>query len=172
MKWLRQDDRRRYIIPGLQSLATRFRGNPVWSPARRLMQKGNPRPDPPDRANSTNRPGVSVPAKGDSSGSNPPLDPQATFVDAPASSDPGATFVDTDATLVDASPLPRSPGRGPVRLQINVPVLQTGDVLAGRYEILQLLGEGGMGAVYKARDRELDRFVAIKLIRRELSSNP
>ena len=44
--------------------------------------------------------------------------------------------------------------------------------MAGRYEILQLLGEGGMGAVYKARDRELDRFVAIKLIRRELSSNP
>ena len=47
-------------------------------------------------------------------------------------------------------------------LQVSVPLLETGDVMAGRYEILQLLGEGGMGAVYKARDRELDRFVAFE----------
>ncbi len=150
------------------------------------MQNRNLRSDPQDRPNSTNQPGVSVPAKGDSSGSHAPVDPDATFVDFPqASSDHEATLVDSDATLVDVDAtlvdagLPRAdrfspPPSGPrtSRIQASGPILQTGDVLGGRYEILQLLGEGGMGAVYKARDRELDRFVALKLIRPELAANP
>ncbi|MFZ3188701.1 MAG: tetratricopeptide repeat protein [Candidatus Sulfotelmatobacter sp.] len=125
--------------------------------------------------------------KSDSSDSNPPLDsdlptlvdfpkypsdPEATLVDAGTPVDPDATLVDGDATLAEGISPPPSFGRKAARVQAHVPLLQTGDVLGGRYEILQMLGEGGMGAVYKARDRELDRFVALKLIRPELAANP
>ena len=37
----------------------------------------------------------------------------------------------------------------------------------GRYQILELIGEGGMATVYKAHDTHLEREVAIKVIRRE-----
>ena len=50
-------------------------------------------------------------------------------------------------------------------------VVRVGAVL-GTYELIELIGEGGMGAVYRARDSRLGREVAIKVIRPELASHP
>ncbi len=47
-----------------------------------------------------------------------------------------------------------------------------GETLANRYDVLELLGVGGMGAVYRARDRDLDELVALKVIKRSLAEVP
>ena len=44
-------------------------------------------------------------------------------------------------------------------------------ILAGRYELLEKIGEGGMAVVFKARDRLLSRFVAIKILRPEYTKD-
>jgi CheY-like chemotaxis protein len=47
-------------------------------------------------------------------------------------------------------------------------MLSTGRVLAGRYEIIEVIGQGGMGTVYRARDRELGEELAVKSVRADL----
>src|ERR1700728_4725292 len=112
------------------------------------MHNRNPRPDPQDRSNAANQAGLSVPAKGESSGSHPPVDADATLIPFPKVSDSEATVVDAFATQVDAfatqldaTPPLGSAGRVNARFQPGV-IFQPFDVLAGRYEILKLLVEG------------------------------
>ena len=47
-----------------------------------------------------------------------------------------------------------------------------GQVLDGRYEIQGRIGKGGMGEVFLARQRIIDRVVALKVLRRELTEQP
>ena len=60
----------------------------------------------------------------------------------------------------------------PIFSHIGATIFHEGDVLGGRYEIHKMLGMGGMGAVYKARDMEVERVVGLKVIRPDLAGNP
>ena len=49
--------------------------------------------------------------------------------------------------------------------------MSAGDVIAGRYELVELIGRGGMSSVWKADDRLLDRTVAIKVLHEQFTQD-
>ena len=56
-------------------------------------------------------------------------------------------------------------------LETKADELRRGTIFAGRYEILEELGGGGMGKVFRVLDRKLEEEVALKLIRPEIAAN-
>jgi serine/threonine protein kinase/tetratricopeptide (TPR) repeat protein len=82
---------------------------------------------------------------------------------------------ETDPT--DAGPDPRSghPFEDiPIRTEtMEAPKeeLTTGSTFAGRYQIIEELGKGGMGKVYKVLDKEVNARIALKLIKPEIASD-
>jgi serine/threonine protein kinase/Flp pilus assembly protein TadD/TolA-binding protein len=56
-------------------------------------------------------------------------------------------------------------------LQTPIKELTTGSTFAGRYQIIEELGKGGMGKVYRVLDKKLKEEVALKLIKAEISSD-
>ena len=73
----------------------------------------------------------------------------------------------SDAPTIGVS---RSPaGAAAKRAPSETAILDGGQILGGRFEIREMLGIGGMGAVYKAYDRDIDRVIALKCIRPELA---
>ncbi len=71
-----------------------------------------------------------------------------------------------------ATPLP-SPGKAEVTKTIEAPKeeLTRGTTFADRYEIIEELGKGGMGKVYRVEDTELKQEIALKLIKPEISAD-
>jgi serine/threonine-protein kinase len=86
-----------------------------------------------------------------------------------------AALADTDPLAHDGETLIAPIGTSPLESGTGARSAMSGlsgPLLANRYEILGLIGVGGMGSVYRARDRELEELVALKVLRKDLVSTP
>ena len=80
----------------------------------------------------------------------------------------GASLQPADPARAASEPSDASTRRAPGKPD----ALDTGTIFAGRYQIIEELGRGGMGRVYKVIDQEVHGKVALKLIRPEIAYDP
>jgi serine/threonine protein kinase/Tfp pilus assembly protein PilF len=66
---------------------------------------------------------------------------------------------------------PERPSTGTATLGAPAKKLSLGSVFAGRYQIIEELGKGGMGKLYRALDLRLQEEVALKIIKPEIASD-
>ncbi len=83
---------------------------------------------------------------------------------------PGSKFCRECATPLPAGPAEEPQASFTRTLETTAGELARGTVFAGRYEIIEELGAGGMGRVYRAYDKKIEEEVAIKLIRPEIAA--
>jgi len=73
-----------------------------------------------------------------------------------------------------AEPLypPEEESARPTKTLQTTPVeLKTGTIFAGRFEVIEELGKGGMGKVYKVLDKEVNEKIALKLLKPEIATD-
>lgn len=108
---------------------------------------------------------VEMPGQGPAAGrtgQNLPTSPSPGSVTGSPTSSLASALATSETSAIGPHPSSGSLGAG----------ITAARLIGGRYEILGLIGQGGMGRVYRARDTELDEIVALKVLQGDLVCSP